>query len=219
MTKEACESEGKKLKRPPLPSGCKMSAHGSHPDVKCRRTEFWIWNVRRRWKVGRIEFFPRVEWAMSQGGPSTCARCRDPSPWWHGARIAIRSNSIRIPQVDTWRAPLSGLPQGEAHGTREHHGRTITYPIRICCPDHWLPLPSCPDIFYSLRSGSAYGKGLQSFGSSCKWASNCFAMDSIELSSILDCFGDQNTIKNTKTCTIWLETIAKVLNMVIELKE
>ena len=34
-----------KLKRPPPPSGCeisgcKMSVHGSHPDVKCRRTEF-----------------------------------------------------------------------------------------------------------------------------------------------------------------------------------
>ena len=43
-------------------------------------------------------------------------------------------------------------------------------------------------------------------------------MDSIELSSMLDCFGDQNTIKNTKTHTIWLETIAKVLNMLIELK-
>ena len=44
-------------------------------------------------------------------------------------------------------------------------------------------------------------------------------MDSIELSSILDWFGDQNTIKNTKTYTIWLETIAKVLNMPIELKD
>ena len=43
-------------------------------------------------------------------------------------------------------------------------------------------------------------------------------MDSIELSSILDCFGDQITIKSTKTYTIWLETIAKVLNMLIELK-
>ena len=43
-------------------------------------------------------------------------------------------------------------------------------------------------------------------------------MDSIELSSILDCFGDQITIKNTKTYTIWLETIARVLNMQIELK-
>ena len=43
-------------------------------------------------------------------------------------------------------------------------------------------------------------------------------MDSIELSSILDCFDDQNTIKNTKTYTIWLETIAKALNMLIKLK-
>ena len=40
---------------------------------------------------------------------------------------------------------------------------------------------------------------LQSLGSSCKWASNFFAMDFIEISSILDCFGGQNTIKNTKT--------------------
>ena len=43
-------------------------------------------------------------------------------------------------------------------------------------------------------------------------------MDSIELSLILDCFGDQITIKSTKTYTIWLETIAKVLNMLIGLK-
>ena len=43
-------------------------------------------------------------------------------------------------------------------------------------------------------------------------------MDSKELSSILDCFGDQITNKNTKTYTIWLEIIAKVLNMLIELK-
>ena len=47
---------------------------------------------------------------------------------------------------------------------------------------------------------------------------NFFAMDSIELSSILDCFGDQITIKSTKTYTIWLEMIGKVLNMLIELK-
>ena len=32
--------------------------------------------------------------------------------------------------------PLSGLPQGEAHGTHEHHTRTIAYPIRMCCSDH-----------------------------------------------------------------------------------
>ena len=59
---------------------------------------------------------------------------------------------------------------------------------------------------------------LQSFGSSCFWAFHCFAMDSKELSSISGCFGDQITNKNTKTYTIWLEMIAKVLNMWIGLK-
>ena len=59
---------------------------------------------------------------------------------------------------------------------------------------------------------------LQSFGFSCFWAFHCFAMDSKELSSISDCFGDQITNKNTKTYTIWLEMIAKVFNMLIGLK-
>ena len=53
-----------KLKRPSLPSGCEISRaarlSGSTPSG-----------------------FPRVEGAMSQGGPSACARCRDPSPGWH----------------------------------------------------------------------------------------------------------------------------------------
>ena len=57
-----------KLKRPALPSGCeisgcKMSAYGI-PDVKCWRTEF---------PPGGLSY-------AAQGGPSACARCRDPSP-------------------------------------------------------------------------------------------------------------------------------------------
>ena len=72
--------------------------------------------------------------------------------------------------------------------------------------------------FPSLHSRFAYGKGLQSFGSSCFLAFHCFSMDSKELSSILDCFSDQITNKNTKTYTIWLEMIVKVLNMLIGLK-
>ena len=76
----------------------------------------------------------------------------------------------------------------------------------------------CLDIFYSLRSGSAYGKGLQSFGSSCLWAFHCFAMDSKELSSFSNCFGDQKAIKTPKLNTIWLELITRVLNMLIGLK-
>ena len=59
---------------------------------------------------------------------------------------------------------------------------------------------------------------LQSLGFSCKWASNCFSMDSKKLSSILDCFGDKKLSKTPKLNTIWLETIARVLNMPIELK-
>ena len=55
----------------------------------------------------RLSGFLRVEGAMLQGGPFACARCRDPSLGWHGARIAIRRNSIRIPQ-GTRAATLSG---------------------------------------------------------------------------------------------------------------
>ena len=118
----------------------------SHPavrylDVTCRRTEFRMWNV------GRQNSSPGGLSYAAQGGPSACARCRDPSPGWHGVRKAIRINSIRISQEDTRRAPLSGFPQVGAHSTREHHTRTITYPIRICCPGHWLKWASLPTSF------------------------------------------------------------------------
>ena len=43
-------------------------------------------------------------------------------------------------------------------------------------------------------------------------------MDSKELSLISDCFGDKKTIKTPKLNTIWLELIARVLNMLIGLK-
>ena len=125
-------------------------------EVEMSSSPIRMWDIRIRGSgeggmlADRIP--PWVEWAMWQGGPSTCARCRDPSAWWHGARKAIRINSIRIPQEDMWRAPLSGLPQGEAHGTREHHGRTITYPIRICCLDHWLKWASLAMSFRQLAT-------------------------------------------------------------------
>ena len=97
---------------------------------------------------------------------------------------------------DTWRASLSGatpsgLPQEEAHDTCKHHIRTIAYPypsmlsesltkvskssyvILTTCHSpcsaalRWCVQTPCPDIFCSLHSGFAYGKGLQSFSSSC----------------------------------------------------
>ena len=60
---------------------------------------------------------------------------------------------------------------------------------------------------------------LQSLVSSWIWASKSFAMNYIQLSSILDCFGDQKAIKTPKFNTILLELIARVLNMLIELKD
>ena len=62
--------------------------------------------------------------------------------------------------------------------SRTSHTRTIAYPIRICCLDHCL---KCTSLGTSFRqpatahvpppsdgvTGFAYGKGLQSFGSSC----------------------------------------------------
>ena len=119
-------------------------------------------------------------------------------------RVTIRSNSIRIPQEDMWRAPLSGLPQGEAHDTREYHtpddsisyldmlfgsltkASKPCYVILTACHKpcsaaiRWCVRMPCPDIFCSLHSWFAYGKGLQSFGSSCFWAFHCFAMDSLQ---------------------------------------
>ena len=78
----------------------------------------------------------------------------------------------------------------------------------------WLSSKMLHDRFLSLVSLLAFriclwqrAIKIQSFGSSCFWAFHCFAMDTKELSSILDCFGDQITNKNTKTYTIWLEMI------------
>ena len=128
-----------------------------------------IWDIRRRWNVGRTEFFPRLEWAMSQGGPSLCTRCRDPSPWWHRARIAIRRNSIWISQEDTRRhairinsirIPSGGhAPSCYPDSLREKHTalvnitlRTIAYPIRIGCADgkHWLKWANLAISFHRL---------------------------------------------------------------------
>ena len=102
-----------------------------YPDVKCRRTEF------RRWNVGAWN---------SECEMSANARLSGSTPF-------------EFPQEDMWRAPLFELPQGEAHDTREHHTRTIAYPIRICCPDgkHWLASKPCyfiPKACHSPRSAA-----------------------------------------------------------------
>ena len=132
------------------------------------------------------------------------------SPRGHVARSPIRTPSGRSTRY-SWTS---------------HPDDSISYPDMLSgswlkwasLPIAHVPLSSCPDIFFSLYSRSAYGKGLQSFGSSCFWAFHWFAMDSKKLSSISDCFGDQKAIKTPKLNTIWLELITRVLNMLIGLK-
>ena len=51
-------------------------------------------------------------------------------------------------------------------------------------PSSWISLDFSL-CFSSLHSWCAFGKGLQSLDSSCKWASICFAMDYIKLFLIL----------------------------------
>ena len=83
-----------------------------------------------------------------------------------------------------WRAPLSGLPQGEAHGTRDHHtpDDSITYP--------------------DMLSGSLTHVPPPSDGVSRRPVRTSFAMDSKELSSISNYFGDKKAIKTPKLNTI-----------------
>ena len=83
-----------------------------------------------------MEFLPGWNELCCKGDRLRVQGVGTPLPDDTGVRKAIRINPIRIPQEDMWRALLSGLPQEEAHGTREHHTRTIAYPIGICCPDH-----------------------------------------------------------------------------------
>ena len=78
--------------------------------------------------------------------------------------------------------------------------QTIAYPIRICCLDYWCPCSAA--LRWCVRTP-------------CRTS---FAMDSKELSSISNCFGDQKAIKTPKLNTIWLDLIARVLNMLIGLK-
>ena len=101
-----------KLKCPPLPSGCeisgcKMSAHGSHPNVKMSTHEI------PDMKCLAPPSYPNQ---LHPDSPKrTCAH-------------AIRSNFIWIPS--------EGHVACSPIRTREHHTRTIAYPIRMCCPDH-----------------------------------------------------------------------------------
>ena len=75
---------------------------------------------------------------------------------------------------------------------------TIAYPIRICCPDHWL---KCTSLATSFQQPTTANVPLPSDGVSGRPVRTSFAMDSKEYSSISDCFGDQKAIKTPKLNT------------------
>ena len=103
----------------------------------------------------------------------------------------------------------SGFPQEDMRALLSCSRWMITYPIRIWCPDgkHWLKWASLATTHILPLSN----------GVSRRTVRKSFAMDSKELSLILDCFGDKKTIKTPKLNTISLELIARVLNMLIGL--
>ena len=144
------------------------------------------------------------------GYPEKMERRKGDRPRVHGVGTHPEQLHSDSPRGYAAHSPIYTPSGRSTRHSRTSHTRTIAYPIRICCLDHCL---KCTSLGTSFRqpatahvpppsdgvSGFAYGKGLQSFGSSCFWAFHCFAMDSKELSSISDCFGDKKSYQNTKT--------------------
>ena len=166
-------------------SKCRSHISGSFRRT-LRHCAKWLWNSLGK-RYQRIRICPTREVET----PSSPIRRQVPDPEKverrKGDRLRVQGveplplmtrsahryleHSIRIPQEDTWRAPLSGLPQGEAHGTRDHHtpNDSISYPdmlsgsltkvskpcyvIPTACHSprstvlQWCVRTPCPDIF------------------------------------------------------------------------
>ncbi|RVW31754.1 hypothetical protein CK203_106681 [Vitis vinifera] len=73
--------------------------------------------------------------------------------------------------------------------------RTIAYPIRICCSNHWL---KCTSLATSFQQPATTHVPPPSDGVSGNPVRTSFAMDSKELSSISDCFALGKTYKESE---------------------
>ena len=154
--------------------------------------------IRGSWNV--LLSHPDVRYPAPQGYP-------DSSGW---KELCCKGDRLRVQGVgtplsdDTERALLSGAtPSGSLRGHAPQH-----YPDMVF---EWKTLTKVSKPCYSPRS------------TALQWCVrtpclDIFAMDSKELSSISDCFGDKKAIKTPKLNTIWLELIARFLNMLIGLK-
>ena len=100
-----------------------------------------------------LKSIPNRNWCTCSSGD-----CRDP-PRWHVTRIAVWINSIRTPQEDTWRAPLSGFPKGSIrHSQISYRGDALSYPVlsgslTVTSKPCWVILDSLPQpTFRRLQS-------------------------------------------------------------------
>ena len=144
------------VETPPLPSGVR----GSGCEISDKRIRTCLTENNSGWDI-----------RTSQGGPSACVRCRDPSG----------STPSGFPK-STCAAMLSG--------THEHYtlDDSISYSDMLSgsLTIQWASLATAH--FPPLSNGV-----------SGRLVRTSFAMDSKELSSISDCFGDKKSYQNTKT--------------------
>ena len=154
-----------------------------------------MWNIWRRWNVGRIEFFP--------GWNELCrASLSGATPFGFPKRTCGA-----LPYPDSLR---------EKHTTLVNiTPRMIAYRIRICCPDHWLMWASLATSIRQLAtahipppSDGVFGRPVRT---SLPWIPKNSPQSQIALVI-------KKTIKTPKLNTIWLELITRVLNMLIWLK-
>ena len=151
--------------------------------MKCRRTEFRMLNIRRRWKVGQIKVLP--------GWNELCrTSLSGATPSWYPKRTCGA-----LPYPDSLREKHTALVNITP--------RTIAYPIRICYRDHWLKWASLATAHVPPPSDDVSGRPVWT---SLQWIPKNSPQSRIAL-----------VIKKPKLNTIWLELIARVLNMLIGL--
>ena len=134
-------------------------------------------------KLAHASLWLIQHWGLLKGWRQ---HCRDPSPWWHVARLVVWSDSIWTPQ----RGTRGTLPYPDS--LREKHTALanitpwmIAYPIRICCPDHWLKWASLATSFRQLATAHvpppSYGVSGRPVRTSLPWIPKNFPQSRIAL--------------------------------------
>ena len=116
--------------------------------------------------------------------------------WMQNIRMECRRRRIRDVRH------LGGMSAEQNSGCETSGWNVGGAEFRMCCPDHWL---KCTSLATSFQQPATTHVLPPSDGVSGRPVRTSFTMDSKELSSISDWFGDQKAIKTPKLNTIWLE--------------